>query len=1173
MQTSMRHSIAMSLFRVLLAWCLLQGSSATAQNSTTPLDQPIAFCVANLSDCTPDKYQPVNTQVGYDIRPLNGGKNEPITLVYAVPPLLAGQKNLALLVSPSFQDHCFQLDVQRSQTVCSKRQLLTLPIEPDARQILTQNVQGDDLRLAIPYLLIGSVQALHAEVIKSRNPVLVLSGWYAFLAFAAFFQLLTPRNRIASFCVGMLAVSMFCRTISSSHFGFSGLTLFGSFIDRRLEFLTIALLGVFFTGFYGSLIGNRLLRLRLALIGLYALAGLFILFAPRQYVSLSLQLVQLAVLFGLVICVYAVVLALKLLQLRERLVLLTGVSVLVAGLLTDLVMSIMGLPFLMGGSGLASYCFAFETLCQFILIALSNDTAHQEAERLMRQTEVQKAEISQKNEELLRLDKLKDQFLANTSHELRTPLTGVIGILEPALHQAALPPQVRKSIQVAIASARRLSSLVNDLLDFSKARQNQVQLYPTPLSVRSATDLVCAMLQPSLQGRSVQLDNAVPANLSAVHADPNRLQQILFNLLGNAIKFTENGTVQVSAVQEGDWVRVLVKDSGMGIAPEAIDRIFIPFEQADASTARKFGGVGLGLAIAKSLVEAHGGSISVQSQAGQGATFSFSLPISHEQVAEDEIAVPLNPIVKDRIAAHEAQIASLPGSGTEPAWGHESSDHDQTLAFGIATEGDALRILVVDDEPVNRQALEAQLSALGHTFLEAPDGPRALQLIAEQGVPDMVLLDVMMPGMSGYQVLDALRKDYSAAQLPVLLMTAKAQEKDLVEGFAHGANDYILKPYSFAEVSARINHHAKLIDLMRSAQEAIQYKAQAEAQAQKLQSEAVLAQSQLVQSEKMASLGQLVASVTHEINTPIGAIKSSGSSITESLHDALVQLPQLLRELDAHTAQLLMQLIEQANTPKATLSSREERAIVKVATEQIDAAGVAQARQKAVVLVNLNAQQSIDKFLPLLQHPEHARILEAASNVAISISSAKNVNVAVDRVAKIVLALKSFSHFNQSQEMMEANLAEGIETVLTIYQGQTKVGIEIVRNYEDIAPLACLADELNQVWTNLIHNALQAMNHEGTLTIGIRREDNAAVVSVGDSGCGIPEEIRSKIFDVFFTTKPAGVGSGLGLDIVKKIIAKHHGRIDVQSEVGVGTTFSVYLPYTMQFASKIIEQS
>jgi signal transduction histidine kinase len=344
-----------------------------------------------------------------------------------------------------------------------------------------------------------------------------------------------------------------------------------------------------------------------------------------------------------------------------------------------------------------------------------------------------------------------------------------------------------------------------------------------------------------------------------------------------------------------------------------------------------------------------------------------------------------------------------------------------------------------------------------------------------------------------------------------------------------------------------------------------QSQAQANAQLahnQTLQAQAELAQAQMIQSEKMASLGQLIAGVTHEINTPIGAITSSGSTITEALHDTLTQLPPLLLALDAASAQLLMQLIDCANTVKPPMSSREERAVVKVATERVDAAGIEQARHKAVVLVNLNAQDRIATFLPLLQHAECERILQVVGNVATAISGAKNVNVAVERVAKIVLALKSFSHFNPSQEKMAANLAEGMETVLTIYQGQTKVGIEIVRNYEDIAPLDCLADELSQVWTNLIHNALQAMNHAGTLTIGIRREADCAVVSVGDSGCGIPEDIRSKIFDVFFTTKPAGVGSGLGLDIVKKIIDKHHGRIDLQSEVGVGSTFSVYLPYT-----------
>lgn len=431
--------------------------------------------------------------------------------------------------------------------------------------------------------------------------------------------------------------------------------------------------------------------------------------------------------------------------------------------------------------------------------------------------------LNQKNEELQRLDKLKDQFLANTSHELRTPLTGVIGILEPTLvknNTAPMPEALRKSIEIAIASARRLSSLVNDLLDFSKARQNQVQLYPTPVSVHSTTELVCAMLQPSLGGRPIELVNTVPDNLTAVLADPNRLQQILFNLLGNSIKFTESGHIQVFAEQEDSHVRIHIKDTGIGIPPEAIERIFVPFEQADASTARKFGGVGLGLAITKSLVEAHGGTITVQSTLGQGTTFSFTLPASDQLVAGHAFAAPLNPMVKDRVAAHEAQIAALPTT-------INSNASNTLVSDDLNNEDGALRILVVDDEPVNRQVLHAQLTSIGHTFFEASDGFAALKFVQDNGPPDMLLLDIMMPGMSGYEVLDALRKDYSLADLPILLMSAKAQEKDLIEGFARGASDYIIKPYSFAEVTARINHHAKMVYLIKDEQRALAAQARA----------------------------------------------------------------------------------------------------------------------------------------------------------------------------------------------------------------------------------------------------------------------------------------------------------------------------------------------------------
>jgi signal transduction histidine kinase len=338
-------------------------------------------------------------------------------------------------------------------------------------------------------------------------------------------------------------------------------------------------------------------------------------------------------------------------------------------------------------------------------------------------------------------------------------------------------------------------------------------------------------------------------------------------------------------------------------------------------------------------------------------------------------------------------------------------------------------------------------------------------------------------------------------------------------------------------------------------------RAQAHILALRAQGETELATNQLLQSEKMAGLGQLIASVNHEINTPIGAVKASGQNIADALGVALGQLPRVMRMLNDADSERFLGLINCANQTAPVLSSREERALIREGTRQLEAAGIADAQNAATILVQLNAQSMLATAIPLLRHPQAALILNTANSLASVIQNTHNINRAVGRVTRIITALKSFSRVNHEALATEASLQEGIETVLTIYQGKIRHGVDLVRQFQEIGLLRCFPDELNQVWTNLIHNALQAMQFKGTLTIGIARIGNEAVVSIGDTGAGIEEAIRSKVFDSFFTTKPSGEGSGLGLNIVRRIVKKHGGRIDFQSEVGVGTTFFVYLPY------------
>ncbi|HEO65598.1 MAG TPA: response regulator, partial [Spirochaetes bacterium] len=387
---------------------------------------------------------------------------------------------------------------------------------------------------------------------------------------------------------------------------------------------------------------------------------------------------------------------------------------------------------------------------------------------------------------LKKADQLKDEFLANTSHELKTPLNGIIGISESILDGVSGPVNEKQILlmNMVINSGKRLYNLVNDILDFSQLKQQDIILKRMSLPLKHLVDQVIQLSKPLVMSKSIRINCDVSNELPDIYADGDRIQQILHNLLNNAIKFTEEGFIHISAVQKNEMVEINLTDTGIGIAEEELNKIFNAFYQASSSIARIYGGTGLGLAISKKLIELHGGEIKAQSVLGEGSQFTFTIPVSTSSArssyewTESEVSAVL--LVEE-----------------------DSMNIDSLVQPNNGKRG---KILAVDDDPINLQVIVNFLSSEGFTVVQALDGPTALEAFQKDDF-DMLLLDVMMPRMTGYEVCEKIRLTHSKIELPIILLTAKNQIADLIKGMGHGANDFLPKPFSKGELLARMKTH------------------------------------------------------------------------------------------------------------------------------------------------------------------------------------------------------------------------------------------------------------------------------------------------------------------------------------------------------------------------------
>jgi len=400
-------------------------------------------------------------------------------------------------------------------------------------------------------------------------------------------------------------------------------------------------------------------------------------------------------------------------------------------------------------------------------------------------------------EALAELDRAKTEFFSNVSHEFRTPLTLILGPAEDSLNddRDALPERQAERMEVIRRNARRLRRLVNDMLDFARIEGGRLQAETVAVDLSELTGDIVSSFAPAIERAGLSLVVDCPELPRPVYVDPEMWEKILLNLLSNALKFTMTGTIAVSLADTGDRVRLVVTDSGVGVAPDQLPLLFQRFHRAPRTEARSHEGTGIGLALVHELVRLHGGEVGAASEEGRGSTFTVEVPYGTAATGS-----PVASRESSRQAYLDEALQWTPHYPEAPAPSHP-----------VRVGGDGSSVLVVDDNPDMR----AYISRLLRPFWAvdtASDGQEALDRVARSR-PDLVLTDVMMPRLDGFGLLQALRADPTTATVPVIFLSARAGEDAAVEGLDAGADDYLVKPFSALELLARVRSNLELAGL------------------------------------------------------------------------------------------------------------------------------------------------------------------------------------------------------------------------------------------------------------------------------------------------------------------------------------------------------------------------
>ena len=769
-----------------------------------------------------------------------------------------------------------------------------------------------------------------------------------------------------------------------------------------------------------------------------------------------------------------------------------------------------------------------------------------------------------RSEQLAELDRAKTAFFSNVSHEFRTPLTLMLGPLEDLLAKSdSLPTDDRALLAVAQRNGIRLLRLVNTLLDFARIEAGRAQATYQPTDLCVLTEDLASNFRSACERAGIRLLVDCESVPDPVYVDREMWEKIVLNLLSNAFKFTFEGEIALRIRDADNGVVLTVSDTGTGIPPDELPRMFERFHRVENARGRSHEGSGIGLALVSELVKLHGGSICVESELGQGTKFAVRIPKGTAHLPAERLRASTATSSTSLATAAEAYVSEA------LAWLPAAPE-------AAAPRPDLPRVLLADDNADLREYARRLLAEHYEVHVVA-DGQAALEA-AHELRPQLIVSDVMMPRLDGFALIRAVRADPQLRPIPIILLSARAGEEARIEGLDRGADDYLVKPFNARELLVRAGTLIRSAELRRRAEEA-------RAQFETLLNEAPLGVMLVDEDFRVAAVNPIALPLIGEtdlIGRDFDAVvrtawsSADGEEITRRFrHTLQTGEPQVVPEF---------------------IARRRDRNVVEYYEWQVHRIPLPDGRRGVVcyfrdISRTVLAREALreadsrkDEFLATLSHElrnplaplrSSLEVVKRLASVPPTASAALDImDRQMSHLVRLVDDLLEVSRITRGQVELrreQVRLDAAIRSAIETSEPLIRAGLHrLIVSFPD-EPLLLDADpvRLAQIFGNLLNNAAKYSDRGGRIEVTVRRDGQEAVVTIRDSGDGIAPEQLAKLFEIFTrgerSSRRNQSGLGIGLALVRRLTEMHGGRVEASSDgVGMGSCFSVRLPLSVK---------